>query len=86
MRTAVPVGRGQWLTVGQTEVEPNADVAQDLPRWRDVVAEAVGLVAVVVDERVAQELLHEDVVFLRSEDPVHSADMLQGFGTSSPIG
>jgi hypothetical protein len=44
----------------------------------DVVAEAVGLVAVVIDERVAQELLHEDVVFLRGAEPVHSADMLQG--------
>lgn len=78
MRTAVPIGRGQWLTVGQMDVDPDADVSQDLPRWRDVVAEAVGLVAVVIDERVAQELLHEDVVFLRGAEPVQSADMLQG--------
>lgn len=77
MRTAVPVGRGHWLTVGQMEVDPNADVSVDIPRWRDVVAEAVGLVAVVIDERGAQELLHEDVIFLRADEPVHSADMLQ---------
>jgi hypothetical protein len=77
MRTAVPVGPGHWLTVGQMEVDPNADVSVDIPRWRDVVAEAVGLVAVVIDERVAQELLHEDVIFLRADEPVHSADMLQ---------
>jgi hypothetical protein len=77
MRTAVPVGRGHWLTVGQMDVDPDADVSRDLPGWRDVVAEAVGLVAVVIDERVAQELLHEDVVFLRGDEPVQSADMLQ---------
>jgi hypothetical protein len=78
MRTAVPIGQGRWLTVGQMDVDPDADVSQELPRWRDVVAEAVGLLAVVLDERVAQELLHEDVVFLRGDEPVHSADMLQG--------
>jgi hypothetical protein len=59
------------------DVDPDADVSADLPGWRDVVAETVGLVAVVIDERVAQELLHEDVVFLQADEPVHSADMLQ---------
>jgi hypothetical protein len=75
LTTAVLVGEGEWLTVAQLEVDPTADPSTAFASWRATVTEAVGLLATMLDERVALELLSEDLIQLVDGQPVQSADI-----------
>lgn len=56
----LPVGAGDWLTICQVSVTIPDDLARAMGTWRDRALAAIALVAAVLDERVAQELLVED--------------------------
>jgi hypothetical protein len=75
MRTDLEVGRNQPITVGQIESPPLASAADAMPVWRDQVLAAIGLVASVLDERIAIEELFEDLVYLSGNDVVGTGDM-----------
>lgn len=56
------VGEGYTLTVCQLEVTVPYDLARALNVWRDEALGAVSVLVALLDERVAQELLVEDLI------------------------
>lgn len=56
------VGEGYTLTVCQLEVTVPRDLARALNVWRDEALGAVSVLIALLDERVAQELLAEDLI------------------------
>jgi hypothetical protein len=76
MTRGVEIGAGHWLTVVQIEVMPLPDeLGSAIFASRDQAQEAVAFISSVLDERVAQELLAEDLLVLDGSKPVASADM-----------
>ncbi len=58
------VGEGYHLTVCQLEVTVPRDLSQALSVWRDEALGATSVVVALLDERVAQEELAEDLILL----------------------
>jgi hypothetical protein len=60
----VEVGGGDWLTVCQLAVTIPTDLTRALSLWRSQALAAFGIVAVLLDERIAQKELLEDLLIL----------------------
>lgn len=76
MTRGVEVGAGHWLTIVQIEHEPIPDdLGSAIPASREQAQVAVAFIASVLDERVAQELLAEDLLVLDGSKPVAAADL-----------
>jgi hypothetical protein len=61
------LGDGEWLTICQLPVTIPDDVARAMVTWRDRTTAAVAFAAAVLDERVAQELLAEDLLIFEAD-------------------
>jgi hypothetical protein len=75
MQRGLEVGAGQWLMVCQIRASISELRAADFLAWRNETREAVGILATVLDERIAEEELFEDVILLRDAQPVAPADL-----------
>lgn len=75
MARGVEVGGGHWLTVAQIAGDVPGDPAQHLLRCRPEAEAAIGLLASVLDERVALEEVFEDLIYLGDEGPLTAGDM-----------
>jgi hypothetical protein len=85
-RGPVEVGRHYVLTVAELDVAAPPDLAHAMVQWRDQTLAAVGLVAAVLDERLALEELVEDfIVFEPSGAPIAAADHVQLERTFPPM-
>jgi hypothetical protein len=72
------VAAGYRLTVCTLDVTVPDDLATAMREWRDEVLAAVGFVVAVLDERIAQEELAEDLLlFDERGEPVGAADHVQ---------
>jgi hypothetical protein len=60
----IEVGGRDWLTVCQLDVVIPADVPRAMPRWRTQAIAAIAIVATLLDERIAQAELLEDLLIL----------------------
>ena len=68
MRTGLEIGTGLPLTVCQIDEEfPATDPSAHISVWRREALAALGLLVAILDERVAQEELFEDVLILRDD-------------------
>jgi hypothetical protein len=63
----ISVGDGVWLTICQHSLVIPDDLARAMPVWHDRALAAVAFVAATLDERVAQELLVEDLLLFNAE-------------------
>jgi hypothetical protein len=76
MTQGIEIGAGHWLTVVQVEITPLPDdLGLAMFESRDQAREAVAFIASVLDERIAQELLAEDLLILDESGPVAAADL-----------
>jgi len=76
MTRGVEIGAGHWLSVVQIESAPLPDdLGAAMLASRDQAREAVAFVASILDERIAQELLAEDLLILNGSEPVVAADL-----------
>lgn len=76
MKLGVEVGAGYWLTVAQVEHAPLPDdLGTAMLASRTQAQETVAFLAAVLDERIAQDLLGEDILVLKGSDPVAAADL-----------
>jgi len=67
----VEVGHRDWLTICQLEVRVPADVPRAMTHWHSQALAAVAVLAALLDERVAQDELFEDLlVFDAASDDV----------------
>ena len=64
----VRVGETEWLTIYQRTARVLPDLARAIVVWRDQTLAVAGFVSAVLDERVAQELLVEDILVFNSEE------------------
>lgn len=79
------VGAGYRLTVATLEVEITEDLSRAFLRWRDECLAAIALLALVLDERIAQEILTEDlIVFDADGRPRAAADHVARVRTFAP--
>jgi len=58
----LPIGTGRWLTVCQLPVTTPLDLDQALTAWRKQALSVTALLSAMLDERVAEELVVEDVL------------------------
>jgi hypothetical protein len=73
MRTGIPAGDGLPLSVCQIEDDyPEGSLADQFGQWRDEALAALGLLAALLDERVAQEYVFEDAVILDLSGKPHA--------------
>jgi hypothetical protein len=77
MHIGVRVGDGLPLSVCEIEDEyPISSMADQFDLWRDEAFAALGLLAALLDERVAQELVFEDaIVFDKNGEPLGTLDV-----------
>lgn len=75
MERGLEVAPGQWICVAQLIGPPPEGIDQAILAWRDEARAAVGVVAAVVDERIAQGELFEDVIFIGEGHPRASGDL-----------
>ena len=76
MKRGVGVGVGHWVTAVQIELDPLPDdFGEAMTRSRERARAAVAFLSSILDERIAQELLAEDLVILDGEKPVAAADL-----------
>jgi hypothetical protein len=76
MKRGVEIGAGHWLTVVQINLTPvPEDFADAIIRSREQAQTAVAFLSAVLDERIAQEQLAEDLVILDGPRPVAAADL-----------
>ncbi len=74
MTLGVRVGEGELLTVCQMTDEPPQTLGEAISEWREEARAALGILAALLDDRVAIEERFEDVITLRGGQPVASAD------------
>ena len=87
MYTGIPVGEDRPLSVCQIEdAFPTISPGDQFEHWRDEALAALGALAALLDERVAQEFIFEDaVVFDPSGDRAACWISVERFGTSTRI-
>lgn len=70
----LPVGDGEDLTICTLRVQLDADLSsQDLERWNFQVQAATAILVAMLDERIAQELLGEDLIIFDQSGAVETA-------------
>ncbi|MGH2990711.1 MAG: hypothetical protein ACRDMA_12795 [Solirubrobacterales bacterium] len=74
MESSAEVGDGQWLTIVQIDSEPTMELTQAMAEWRGAARAAMGVVCAVLDDRIAQEQLFEDVILFHGSEPYAVAD------------
>jgi hypothetical protein len=75
MRRGIAIGENEPLTVCQVmRGTPIDDVAQAMDECRAVAENAIGLVALTLDERIALVEIAEDMIFVRAGRPFAAAD------------
>jgi hypothetical protein len=78
MNHGVEIGAGQWLTVLQITLSPLPDnFADAMIASRERAQAVAAFLSSILDERIAQELLAEDLVFFDGSEPVAAADLRQ---------
>jgi hypothetical protein len=76
MNHGVPVGEGHWLTLVEVEIDDYAGASKETISEARLHAEsAVALVAAILDERIGQEMLAENLLIFDGEAPVAVADL-----------
>lgn len=75
MERPIEVGRGHWLSICQIEADVPDNVSAAMLSWHDEARSAIGLLASILDERVALEQLFEDLIFLDDRGPITAGDM-----------
>jgi len=77
-RDFVEVAAGYALTICTIEVEVPGELVLAMRAWRDEALAAVGFVVAVLDERIAQEVIAEDLIVLdEAGEPKGAADHVQ---------
>ncbi len=71
----IPVGDGEIITLVTITTEPPEDLEVGFPEWRAQALAASGMLAAVLDERVAGSELFEDAVLYRAGSFVGAADI-----------
>lgn len=71
----VPVGDGEAIALVTISTDPPADLEAGFAEWRAQALAAAGMLAAVLDERVAGRELFEDAVLYRGGSFVGGADM-----------
>lgn len=78
MEHRTEVGAGHRLSVVQIERSPiPEDLSALMIECREESRAAIALVAALLDERIAQEQLAEDLIFLQGEEAIAAADLRQ---------
>jgi hypothetical protein len=81
----IAVAAGYRITVCTIDVTLPEDLITGMREWRDEVLAAVGFVVAVLDERIAQEVLAEDLLlFDKAGKPVGAADHVQQVRAFAP--
>lgn len=76
MNHGVPVGEGHWLTLVEVEIDDYAGASKEaISEARQHAESVVALVAAVLDERIGQEMLAENLLIFNGEEPVAVADL-----------
>lgn len=76
MTHGVQVGEGHWLTLVEVEVNDYKGAsAETISEARQRAASAVAFVAAILDERIGQEMLAENLLILEDEEPLAIADL-----------
>lgn len=76
MKRGVAVGSGHWLTVVQIWHEPLPnELGAVITSSRDRARAAVAFIASILDERIGQDLLGEDLIIFDGKEPVAAVDM-----------
>lgn len=76
MNHGVPVGEGHWLTLVEVEIDDYAGASKETISEARLHAEsAVALVAAILDERIGQEMLAENLLIFDGEAPIAVADL-----------
>lgn len=71
-----PVGEGHWLTLVEVEIDDYAGASKEtIAEARQHAESAIALVASILDERVGQEMLAENLLIFDDEKPVAVADL-----------
>jgi hypothetical protein len=86
MTSGLSVGESEWLTLCQirSDINPSADLSEQMVRWREQARAAVGALAAVLDERIALEPVLEDVLYRNSGALVGAADMRRNIRPYQP--
>jgi hypothetical protein len=85
MRRGVLVGEDELLTVCHLRRPFTEELGTATGEWRGRAETAVGLVATTLDERVSGRQLAEDLIFLRSGEPIAAADVQSNVRTFMPF-
>jgi hypothetical protein len=76
MDHGVPVGKGHWLTLVEIEIGDYTEPSKEtISEARQHAESAVALVASILDERIGQEMLAENLLIFDGEEPVAVADL-----------
>jgi hypothetical protein len=76
MSHGVLVGEGHWLTLVEIEIDDYAGASNEtISEARQHAESAVAFVAAILDERVGQEMLAENLLIFAGEKPVAVADL-----------
>jgi hypothetical protein len=76
MKRGVEIGKGQWLTVVQIHHQPMPEeFGMAITSSRDQARAAVAYIAAVLDERIGQELLGEDLIIFDQEKAIAAVDI-----------
>jgi hypothetical protein len=76
MSQGVRVGEGQWLTSIEVEINDYTGASKEtISEARQLAESAVAFVAAILDERVCQEMLAENLLIFDGEKPVGIADL-----------
>lgn len=74
MTLGVEVGHGEVMTVCETYREPEPDLGGAIMGWREEARAALGILAALLDDRVAIEIRFEDMITMSAGKPIGSAD------------
>lgn len=76
MSQGVPVGEGQWLTLVEVETDNYAGAFKEaISEARQRAESAAAFVAAILDERVGQEMLAENLLIFDGEEPIAIVDL-----------
>lgn len=79
MERALEVGQGQWLTLCEITLDfpPDSSLPTSFQPQRERAEEAVGVLATLLDERVAQEAIAEDLILTDHGEPIAVQDIVE---------
>ena len=81
----IELAAGYSITVCTIDVVVPADLVTAMREWRDEVLAALGFVVAILDERIAQEVLADDLLlFDDAGEPIGVADLVQQVRTFTP--